>query len=326
MESQTSEPVTEVPSKHEVIISKSQKVGNFDSNSENPNPKKNIYSYDLDLSSEYNHRLPHLPQGYGFTGGVARGALLELLGDKPPKVRDYDIETISEFSPDIDIKNTVTQYLEHGERSKINQNNSLISYFSSRDFTINEVFISGNKLYFSERAIQDMQNKTIRPTEYESRPYDEDASEISPRILIRSLLLEIEFIKLYGHGNHQDIESWQWYYLEKDYFNVALGLEKASQKQIGIEYLKKMIELKVINWSDIPEGLNKKGLQRLARLLKHWLVESSRGDFQFSDDFFNQEYDEDWEDNDEEIFSKWYEKSISRAVKMKNIDRFDLEY
>lgn len=310
-------------SKSETILSKSHFAGNFSETDGSKDKEKDIYMIKLDSIKDYIQYLPYLPQGFGFSGGVARNALLFLLGESPPKYRDIDVEGIGEL-----IKNKEDVALiqnEHGgPNHHIDVNKSLITYFSTRDFTLNEVFLYGNHLYYSRRALEDTSNKVIRPTEYEKG----DDDEIKPKLLIKALLLQIEFIKQYGHGEIKDIEDWQWQFGNIPAFNLALGLDKASQKDIHMEFLKKLFDLGAVTEEDLPQGLTLESIRRLAGLTKHWMIERDhdRRDFVFSDEYFAQAYKDEWKMQDDTEFDRKYREAITRAIKIgKGISGEDLE-
>lgn len=257
--------------------------------------------------------MPYLPDGYGFTGGVARGALIGLLGDKIPKVRDIDIEGIGSLGADKKLAMEVAKnYMTEKEEKEAGFIVSLNGYMATRDFTINEVFIEGNTMYFSRRAAEDMRDKVIRPTDYEIEDDRED--RFSNRLLVRALLMQVDFMKQFGQGDIKDIGDWQWEFLRSPGFHVALGLEKAYQKGIAFDFYKRLYDLAGIDQEDIPEGKTLSGMKRLAKLARHMAF--SNRDFDYSNDYFEQDFKEEWEEEDERKFKEWYGKA-ARALHYK---------
>ncbi|KKT40072.1 hypothetical protein A3K29_01640 [Candidatus Collierbacteria bacterium RIFOXYB2_FULL_46_14] len=322
-------------SKAEDVIAKSHFAGNFSEIGDSVDPNKDLFMISLDSIADKIKFLPILPRGYGIAGGTARSALLELLGEDAPRAIDLDVEAIGELMPDFSKREELANiFQQNGRVEPISDQGSLINYFSSRDFTINEVFIYGNNLYFSRRAIQDMENKIIRPTEsetgYDNFPPSDDVVDwgsVKPKLLVKALLLQIEFIKQFGDGSIQDAERWRWSFNDIPAFNIALGLDKATKKKVGLEFMKRLFELGTIDKRDIPEGLTPEGIRRLAGLTKHWMIrDGDERDFQFSDDYFDQEYPEGWESADDKKFEEIYTQAVSRAVKIKNVDQEELQY
>ncbi len=321
--------------KSEEVISHSYNAGNFGLKESQQDPGKDIFMTSLDSIADYVKYLPFLPKGFGITGGVARGALLELLGEKSPRAIDIDVEGIIDLNPDFDKRHELEEsFLQNGKVEKVGFKGSLIEYFHSRDFTINEVFLYGNKLYFSRRAIQDMEEKVIRPTKYETDNYEDDTEittvnweSVKPKLLIKALLLEIEFIKQYGKGSIKDAEIWKWKLNNIPAFYLALGLDKASKKEIELEFLRQLLDLRAIPADQLPEGVTMSSVRRLAGLTKHWMIEEHNNrNFVFSDEFFDRAYSEEMKVEDDTEFEEIYNKLISKAVKLKNVSKEDLEY
>lgn len=332
METQNTQqsPVEVQKTKIEEILANSIKVGNFcsDENEYETSEeikRKDIYKISLDSIHEFVQFLPFLPEGFGFTGGVARSALLGILGEKIPKIRDYDVEGIEDISDENnpserDAEIVAEQYLQDDyiRRASINQN--LEEYFSTRDFVINEVFLLGNDLYYSKGALLDASNKIIRPTDYEKYRGNK------PKMLLRALLFQVELIKMYGKGETQEIESYNMQIQDYPPFYLAKSIEKASQKGVVIEFYKKLFDTVDISEEIVPEGRTLSGLRKLAGLAKHWmLMRNDKRELEYGDDFFDQTYSQELEEEDNQEFDEWYQKSLSRTVHFSKIRPQDLE-
>lgn len=326
-------PENEKPgSKTEDLIAKSHFAGNFSATWVEADKEKDIFMISLDTISDYIKYLPFLPRGYGFTGGIGRGALLGLLGEKAPKPIDIDIEVIDDLNPDYSKQRELEEtFTQNGRIEEMHRYDSLIRYFSTRDFTINEVFLYGNNLYFSRRAAEDVEKKIIKPTEFETSQESikdtehSDWEMVKPKLLVKALLLQIEFMKLYGRGSIHDIETWMWEFEGIRPFYVALALDKAVKKGAENEFLEKIFELGFVAKNELPDDENSDKVRSLARLLQHMMLEEGGGGFVYSDDYFNQEYPEEWRAEDDKKMEE-YKKAIRHAVKIgKDIPPEDLE-
>ncbi len=318
--------------KSEILISKAHFAGNYEKTGPEADRSKDIFMVELDSIKEYVQFLPYLPDGFGFTGGVARNALLELLGDKPPEARDIDIEGIRELiTNEDDVARVSAEYPPGKGRDGVTINKDLSTYFSSRDFTLNEVFLYGNHLYFSRQALEDTGSKIIRPTDYEKYTRGEPG-EIHPKILLKALLLQSEFIKMYGHSKLENIEEWQWNYDHLPAFEVAMGINKACQKQVSLEFLGQLFDKKLLDLADLPDGATRESLRKLQGLVKHWMLNRDRDnrEFEFGDAYFDQAYPDNWQKEDDAEFDKIYDEyhqKISHAVKIKSdVTSDDLDY
>jgi hypothetical protein len=355
-----SEPLEkqEDATKIESILSKSIKVGNFGNEFDSINENKDIYKIGLDGIKDYVQYLPFLPDGFGFTGGTARSALLGILGETIPKIRDFDIEGVNGIPGEADPnpKDAIAvanQYLRDDYISSTHVRSSLNKYFKERDFTINEVFLIGNDLYFSRGALNDAANKIVRPTDFEKnsvyKNYDEyndeyvtQTGKIPPKLLLRALLFQVELFKLYGHSETKEIESYEMRLNYLPPFYLAKSIQKASQKGVAIEFYKQLFDT-IINNAEVVNNPTKKGLVTLAKLTKHWMVD--QGDDRVHDfnkgyfspdhdeinntndnDYFLSKYDESWKESDDAKFNEWYQKSISRTVHFSKTEPQDLDY
>lgn len=155
--------------------------------------KFELFTVPEELLEEYG--IPKdLPQGVCVMGGTARSLARRMIsGDREP-VRDLDLVHITELSsPDQplskeELDEVSKKYMPddftygHGIQTE-----RIEDYFGSRDLTINQCLLSGNRLLMTRAAYDDFQENIIRPTYYEKR-YEDDICH--DRLLMRSLLLQ----------------------------------------------------------------------------------------------------------------------------------------
>ncbi len=193
-----------------------------------------VFCFDFDKEQvkdflEY-YNLPELPQGYGFSGGSARAMVCDMVLDKETYIRDIDIVSIRELKPDneLDIKLPREHLLEDGEV----KDESLGSYFRTRDFTINECLVAFDggraRCLATGRCLADIQSNRIIPTEYEGNYYYED---LKYKLQMKGLMMELIFDSLYGESefDHGLVDD------DVPEFFMALMLNKIEQVGIYIQ-------------------------------------------------------------------------------------------
>lgn len=212
---------------------------------------------------EYTAESPtDLPPGYGFSGGTARAALQDLLGEKVIAPRDLDVIGISEFEPDPELQTELSESLmpedyEHGYGVIIV---SLDDYFATRDFCMNEVLIADGKLICTEEAVIDISEHRIRPTAYEMEQWysalDSSRYGVKPRLVMKAVRLEAELNEQYGDGTIEGIEDWQWDLREMPLFYIALALDKCQQlgDQIAINFCCLLLDRGVISKESVLDN------------------------------------------------------------------------
>lgn len=135
-----------------------------------------------------------LPAGVAVMGGTARSLARRVVtGDKEP-VRDLDLIYVPELAePDnpasseqldaVSAKYMADDYkYGHGVETK-----RLEEYFDTRDFTINQCLVVGDKLLMTRAAYDDMQENIIRTT-HDRQP--REYAYVNNRTYVRALMLE----------------------------------------------------------------------------------------------------------------------------------------
>lgn len=210
--------------------------------------------YELNERSLGEAGLDELPRGYAYIGGSARAvALQELCGHKV-SIRDVDIIGVTEYSPDGAVAERLTrQYMpddaRYGYGVKIE---GLSEYFSSRDFTINEVMVVNGMLMMTRQAREDITSKTLRPSIYEGGTEDEPYP-LNPKLAIKGLLLASVFEE--ELAEHPKIK----YEMPDDVrsFYLALALDKSSQYSDDIRnrFLANLYQYGFIEESDLTDDI-----------------------------------------------------------------------
>lgn len=138
--------------------------------------------------------LPDLPEGYGYKGGVARSKLRDALRLPAIKPRDIDLIRLSqnELHEGLD-KNLAKKYMEQdfefGDGVEVVTDTE---YMSTRDFTINEVYVEKNKIFVTEQCIRDTLLNIIRVTDFERERYQSDSQKLGPKMKAKALRFHTE--------------------------------------------------------------------------------------------------------------------------------------
>src|SRR3989344_5150199 len=142
------------------------------------------------------------------------------------------------------------------------------------------------------RALVDLEHKIIRPTGFEMYKWESYVSDewgINPRLAMKALVLQAEFLKLYGKGSVEDIEEWQWDIEGKPPFELALGIEKAAQKGVGLRFYLSILDEGNIKRENLPSGVTLDSLRELAHYVRKTMLRGGREPFEFSENVFNDE-------------------------------------
>lgn len=138
--------------------------------------------------------VPELPEGYGYKGGAARAILEHTLGLEVSRPRDLDLvyvgdqekedrslsqQLAEEFMPDDYAHGYGVESLEE-------------DYFTSRDFTLNEVLYDGQGVVFTKECLTDVMRNIVRFSDYvkdEPYEYNNDNFFVSPKLMAKALRL-----------------------------------------------------------------------------------------------------------------------------------------
>ncbi len=140
-----------------------------------------VYRIQIDSPKD----IPLLPTEFVYAGGTARALLLRSLGiDETAYPRDFDILTSFPLDQNNNSPQTkeVAELVGHPDID-FQQMKSIEHYLSTRDFTINELYVSGNSLVATKQCILDTIRGIIRLTDYEYNAYVEEGFSDNKLIL-----------------------------------------------------------------------------------------------------------------------------------------------
>lgn len=168
--------------------------------------------------------LDEIPKGIAIVGGAARALLQAAVLGERASIRDVDLAALAGVTPDdIDFDQLGKKYMpddyRHGHGV---QETEVDAYFATRDFTINEVLVVNGVIIATERGFDDIKNKVIRPTEYESEGW---STGLGPRLSMKASLLSVIYQSEYGKGS---CEGFTIPYDCSEFYE-ALALNKAFQ-------------------------------------------------------------------------------------------------
>lgn len=140
-----------------------------------------------------------LPEGYGYKGGYARHKLREVLRLPSIPPRDIDLIRLSpkEFRDGLDkilAEKFMAQDFELGDGVEVTTD---AAYMSTRDFTINEVYVENNTIFATEQCIRDTLRNIIKVTDFERQTF-QSTGKLGPKMKAKALRLHTE--QLYKIG------------------------------------------------------------------------------------------------------------------------------
>ncbi len=215
-----------------------------------------------------------LPDGYGFKGGAARTILRRSLGLKNHEPRDYDlIRTLKEEPYKGADQELAQKFME--KDAEYGDGVEFISpddYFQTRDFTINEVYVVGDKIFATEACIRDTLRGIIRVTDFELKNYIHNYEGLGPKMKAKSIRLYVE--QLYSTGI-SEIDPTDKSEIVDSFINpfwIAVHLDRAFEKSslFAEKFLDALIDFGVVPSyiKNVPELID-------------YLQERIEGDFYF---------------------------------------------
>ena len=228
--------------------------------------QKRIIVTELEIPPEISEKysvLCELPQGVCVMGGVARSIAREILTGVKEPVRDVDLVAIEEFDTSnldsVTMDQLSTKYMpddySHGHGMEYT---TLEKYFTTRDFTVNQVLVIDGKLFISEQAVSDFRENIIRPTYYEMPG---DNWDLSSKLVVKALLMEVVLEEV--SSSVPTIEDMVVDNDRIDDFYLALGLNKAMDR--GARTARMFVD-SLIDWGLLDEeftGRPKAAAQKL---------------------------------------------------------------
>jgi len=205
--------------------------------------------YSLD-AKDINPKFQNLNSSYWVIWSWAREQLEYELGlvSSFEGLRDYDIIRITENEPfewcdDLLAQIYMPDDFKHGNWvRKINEN-----YFSTRDFTINEVYYHNGRLYFTQACYNDLLDSKVRLT---WDTYSEYYGNHDFKNVIKALRLYIERKEQFPDTEIIFMNQGPLYDDYCNLFWIALNLDKAHFSWVSDKFLKLLQEI----WY-LPEDL-----------------------------------------------------------------------
>lgn len=164
---------------------------------------------------------PELPDGYGFKGGVARAALLWQEGYDTP-IRDVDIIALGSGNDPIIAREIAETYMprDYAYGDGVEIVTDIPEYFATRDFTINEVLLVDGVLHASSAAVEAVESRVIKGSDYEMRIFD---GRLGPKLSLKAILLKVVMEQSTGQEWNAEISD-DTHYTD---FYIALAVNKA---------------------------------------------------------------------------------------------------
>lgn len=215
--------------------------------------------YEIDLSETNQH--VDIPEGYAYKGGAARAVLLRVLGiDVEAEPRDFDIVRLSEKEPFVGADDYFSQeYMaddyEFGDGVEVVRDQD--GYFNSRDLTINEILVTGEKIEMTLQGLQDTIRHILRITPYEiDRARVDYGDKLPHKLMAKTLRLYSESIERYGEEKAFLPEEGQSAAYEEVFitpFYIGVHLDRAFQQgdEVAEKYVKSLKRSK-----QIPDHIN----------------------------------------------------------------------
>lgn len=172
--------------------------------------------------------LDGLPQGVAIIGGAARAIAQRVIFHEGAPIRDIDLAVVpdlceTEYSPEV-LDGLSMYYMpdDHNYGYGIATVDDLGDYFSTRDFTMNQVIFVDSMVVLTDAARSALREKIVEPTPYE---LSSDGYIRKSKLYVKAMLMRSLFATWYGgsecSGFRRESEIGDFY--------IALGLNKAFQ-------------------------------------------------------------------------------------------------
>jgi hypothetical protein len=187
--------------------------------------------------------LRDLPEGYAYFGGAARSVLLHELGyDISP--RDLDVVRVSEDSNMDD--EVSSEFMEDDYNHGYGVKEIESDYFSSRDFSINEIIYHKGYIYLTKQCLLDSVRGIIRFTDYEkgvkgNNYHNNGETLVNNKLLAKALRLSAE-LTLRGVDNEIAGNEFDFQHIQN--FHIALHLDRALERSCAVaqQYVEELIK------------------------------------------------------------------------------------
>jgi len=204
----------------------------------------NLFEIPIKKAKDY----PDIGKQYGFKGGQARAILLRELGIDPrASVRDVDIARLYDEDTDGTDEVTAQQYAPEDYQNGHGVERLERDYFESRDFTMNEVLATDNKLYLTKECPLDSIRRIVRFSKHERQELREHRQDkwkggffINDKLMAKAVRFTAAEA---ARGERMEIADKEAYkHLEINDFHLALHLDRALEQgwNVAMEYIRQM--------------------------------------------------------------------------------------
>jgi hypothetical protein len=194
-----------------------------------------------------------LPDGYAYKGGAARALLLRNLGlDVAAEPRDIDVCRLSESEPysradhNVALEFMAEDY-RNGEGDGVEPIDHPGNYFTSRDFTINEILATDEKIFLTKQALLDTIRNIVRLTARERNFGADHFNMTGDKMIAKAVRLYSEGIHRYGQASIENVDfDYEQHFVNP--FWLALHLDRAFEQGSAIaqKYFEELMSKKQI--------------------------------------------------------------------------------
>lgn len=211
--------------------------------------------------------IPMLPLGYGIKGGGARAVLRSVLQIEVDPPRDIDLVYVGQEEQSVEVSRKLAEtYMpddfDFGYGVEVLEED----YFSSRDFSWNEVLYADGKVTCSKQCLLDTVRNIVRIAEYErGKSYRDDSFSANPKLLAKAVRF-VAAARYYGNekvaldsGTARAVE------MGIDKWHIALHLNRSFEQD---EVVAEMYVRELISLGFLPETIQN-AVEALHYLLKN---------------------------------------------------------
>jgi hypothetical protein len=194
--------------------------------------------------------VPELPADYGIKGGGARSVLRSILQIEAEPPRDIDLVYVGQNEQNMEVSRELAEThmpddLEFGYGVEMLEED----YFSSRDFTWNEILYADGQVVCSKQCLLDTMRNVVRISEYEKQEsYRGDPFFVNPKLLAKAVRF-VAAARAYGNNKMSlSEETNQAVEMGIDYWHIALHLNRSFEQgeAVAQEYVEELIERELL--------------------------------------------------------------------------------
>jgi hypothetical protein len=202
--------------------------------------------------------VPQLPAGYGIKGGGARTMLRSMLQIEAEPPRDIDLVYVGQDEQDMEVSRKLAEtHMPDDFDFGYGVERLEEDYFSSRDFTWNEVLYTDGQVVCSKQCLLDTVRNVVRIADYEKQEsYRGDPFFVKPKLLAKA----VRFVAAArAHGNNKmalSEDTDQAVEMGIDYWHIALHLNRSFEQDQAVaqEYVEELINRGLLP-STIQDGI-----------------------------------------------------------------------